>query len=336
MAEVSIIVPVYNVEKYLSFCLDSLVNQTFKDIEIICVNDGSTDNSAEVLEHYAGFDKRIKIINKENGGLSSARNAGLDIASGEYIYFLDGDDYIEPDLLEQGIKFFKDGIDLVAFNYRYVTPQGKNIAQSQFMPCRYDLDDPENKSRFICGFLLQYKIGWEAWNRIYRHEIIKQYKLRFENNTEIFAEDLYFCLCYCSHINSVKCIDSVLYNYVQRQGSIMDTDKKQVNIGRISRLGEAVYRHYIRYDDCKYLLNVFPAIFYCIIKVELDKVDRISPRNYPFLRNAVIKYVDNADFFALQISGLYECLSVLSPTYSYSFMAEQVCFFNYCLEKVKM
>ena len=110
----------------------------------------------------------------------------------------------------------------------------------------------------------------------------------------------------------------------------MDTDKKLVNVGRISKLGEAVYRHYMQYDDCQYLLDIFPAIFYCIIKVELDKVDRAFPRNFPVLRDAVVKYVDNVDFFILQISGLYRCLNVLSTTYSYSFIAEQICFFNYC------
>lgn len=330
MELISVIIPVYNIAQFIEKCLISVCRQTYHNLEIILVDDGSSDDSGKICERYRKKDPRIRVVHKENGGLSSARNAGLDIASGEYIYFLDGDDYIEPELLEQGMKFFKEGIDLVVFNYRWVTPDGKSITQSQFIPDRYDFNDPEKKSRFICNFLLSYKMGWEAWNRIYRREKIKQYGLRFENNKEIFAEDLYFCLCYCSHITSVQCIDSVLYNYVQRKGSIMDTDKKLVNVGRISKLGEAVYRHYMQYDDCQYLLDIFPAIFYCIIKVELDKVDRISPRNYPFLRNAVIKYVDNADFFALQISGLYECLSVLSPTYSYSFMAEQVCFFNYC------
>lgn len=329
MELVSVIIPVYNIAEFIEKCLISVCGQTYHNLEIIVVDDGSSDDSGTICDKYSKKDSRIRVIHKENGGLSSARNAGLDIASGEYIYFLDGDDFIDPDLIEQGIKFFKDGIDLVVFNYRGQT-EGKFITQSQFMPDRYDFDDPEKKSRFICNFLLRYKIGWEAWNRIYRNEIIERYELRFENNKEIFAEDLYFCLCYCSHITSVQCIDSVLYNYVQRQGSIMDTDKKQVNVGRISRLGEAVYRHYMQYDDCKCLLDIFPAIFYCIIKVELDKVDKAFPHNFPVLRDAIIKYIENYDFFATQILGLYRCIDILAPIYSYSFMAEQICFFTYC------
>ena len=95
MAKVSVIIPVYNIEKYLKKCLDSVTNQTFSDIEIICVNDGSTDNSLSILEEYAKKDNRIKIINKENGGLSSAWNAGLNEVSSEYVTFVDGDDWID-------------------------------------------------------------------------------------------------------------------------------------------------------------------------------------------------------------------------------------------------
>ena len=102
MPKISVIIPVYNVEKYLSRCLDSVCSQTFNDIEIICINDCSPDNSAEILQEYAEKDKRIRIINKEkNGGLSAARNSGFAVATGEYIYFLDSDDWIELDFLEK-------------------------------------------------------------------------------------------------------------------------------------------------------------------------------------------------------------------------------------------
>ena len=93
---VSVIIPVYNVEQYLSKCLDSVINQTFKNIEIICINDGSTDNSLKILNEYAMADKRIIVINQENSGVYAARNKGLQIANGKYISFVDSDDWIEP------------------------------------------------------------------------------------------------------------------------------------------------------------------------------------------------------------------------------------------------
>lgn len=102
MYKVSIIIPIYNVEQYLAQCLDSVINQTYKNIEIICVNDCSLDNSFRILDEYSKNDKRIKIINRENnGGLSAARNTGLDNASGKYIYFLDSDDWIDLDYIEK-------------------------------------------------------------------------------------------------------------------------------------------------------------------------------------------------------------------------------------------
>ena len=116
MPKFSIVIPVYNVENYLAECLDSVLAQTFKDFEVICVNDGSTDKSGEILKSYAQKDDRIKIIYKENGGLSSARNEGLKYVAGELCYFLDSDDYIESNLLEYAVKIFDNyEIDYFAF-----------------------------------------------------------------------------------------------------------------------------------------------------------------------------------------------------------------------------
>ena len=101
MPKISVIVPVYNVEKYLRECLDSIVNQTLQDIEIICINDGSTDGSAVILEEYAAKDKRIKILNQENKGAGEARNAGINSAQGKYLAFIDGDDFYCTDFCEK-------------------------------------------------------------------------------------------------------------------------------------------------------------------------------------------------------------------------------------------
>ena len=107
MPQLSVIIPVYNTENYLRECLDSIINQTFKDIEIICVNDGSTDGSLTILEEYAQKDNRIVVLHKPNGGLSDARNAGLDIMRGNYVSFIDSDDYITCDMIETLLKSAK-------------------------------------------------------------------------------------------------------------------------------------------------------------------------------------------------------------------------------------
>ena len=125
MPAISIIIPVYNVEKYLRRCLDSVKNQTFSDWEAICVNDGSPDNSAAILEEYASKDARFKIVNKENGGLSDARNAGMAVVTGDYILYLDSDDFIHPQTMEIAYALaMRDGTDIVSFTYdRIYRPQ---------------------------------------------------------------------------------------------------------------------------------------------------------------------------------------------------------------------
>ena len=118
MAKVSVIIPVYNVEKYLRKCLESVVNQTLKDIEIICVNDGSTDSSALILDEYARNDNRIKVYTQENQGQGAARNMALELAQGDYIAFVDSDDWLEVSALEELYKFITEkGAEAVVFDF---------------------------------------------------------------------------------------------------------------------------------------------------------------------------------------------------------------------------
>lgn len=125
MPAISVIMPVYNVEKYLPRCIDSVLNQTFQDWELICVNDGSPDGSAAILSEYANRDPRIKIVTKKNGGLSDARNAGMAVATGDYILYVDSDDFIHPQTMEIAYHFaVRDGSDIVSFTYdRIYRPQ---------------------------------------------------------------------------------------------------------------------------------------------------------------------------------------------------------------------
>lgn len=124
---VSIIIPVYKVEKYLSECLDSVVNQTYKNLEIILVDDGSPDNCGKICDEYAVLDRRIRVIHKENGGLCSARNAGIDIANGEWIYSMDSDDYIENDLIEIALNTaVSDNTDMCFLIMKYFLKHMQN------------------------------------------------------------------------------------------------------------------------------------------------------------------------------------------------------------------
>ncbi|MCL2596341.1 MAG: glycosyltransferase [Paludibacter sp.] len=211
----SIVIPVYNVEKYLEQCLQSLQNQTFTDFEVICVNDGSTDNSLEIINNFK-ISKQwdFKIINQKNGGLSDARNAGIRVAKGNYILFLDSDDWIAENALEI-LNNNIDNQDFIAFNGERFFEDGK-------------IETPDN------GILEEKLTGWEYYNkyalvtrkfhfvcvvlRLYRREFLIENNLFFKKG--IFHEDNLFTPICCYYAENVKVIPDILYFYRIREGSI--------------------------------------------------------------------------------------------------------------------
>lgn len=122
---ISVIIPIYNVEEYLKRCIESVLNQTYSDLEIILVDDGSTDHCGEICDSYCEMDGRVKVIHKQNGGLSSARNAGLEAAGGEYVGFVDGDDYIAEDMYDTLLTYMKDDVDITCCGRIYISANGK-------------------------------------------------------------------------------------------------------------------------------------------------------------------------------------------------------------------
>ena len=179
--KVSVIVPVYNVEKYLKDCLDSVVNQTLEDIEIICVNDGSTDNSLAILEDYAEKDSRIKIITQENKGLGGARNTGLYHANGEYISFIDSDDWIELNTFEELYNMSKNlDLDMLMFQMKVF-----NIETGEFIEDQYNNIDSIDDSfigtvfNYKDVFDVLFKIPHSSVNKLYKHSFLKKVNFKF-------------------------------------------------------------------------------------------------------------------------------------------------------------
>lgn len=205
MPEISIIVPIYNVEKYLHRCIDSILKQTFIDFELILVNDGSTDSSGTICDEYAAEDSRILVIHKENGGVSSARNAGLNVAIGKYIMFCDGDDWTEPIWIETLYKKAEEYPNMcIIANMWRVTGEKENYS-------------PIGKTSTTCAAKTYYDI-WEnsvsayTPNKIYRREIIENNNLRFDPAIKL-SEDLVFNLNYQSIIRDIQKNDKI-YMYV--------------------------------------------------------------------------------------------------------------------------
>lgn len=294
MPMVSIIVPIYNVERYLRDCIDSALAQTYRDYELLLVDDGSPDNSGIICDEYAGKDSRIRVIHKKNGGLSDARNAGLDAAQGKYVYFLDGDDSVAPDLLETVVPLMETGYDLVTFTFRGFYDDGTVFAPWPRECGEFTLGSPEMRKDFIHKILMQSRIGWEAWSRIFSRDIIEKYHIRFADNRKIFAEDLYFSLCYCAHVRQIRCINACLYNYRQRSDSIMHQETGKNNIVRIHQLAKAVQEHYLRCDDCEFLLEDFDFLHFQILMSQfIFQIQYIS--EYETFRGAVIESLSDWD-----------------------------------------
>ncbi len=219
MKTISVIIPVYNVEKYLVQSIESVINQTYKNLEIILVDDGSPDNSGAICDEYAKKDARIKVIHKQNGGLSSARNAALDVATGDYVAFLDSDDYLSLNAFEKCIETFsKTNADACIFSH-YTTDGINHTAHS--LPLEKDVyEDSEIRSIILPSFIGQ-KTATEQpllgfiWRQVFKRSIIDD--LRFRSEREYFAEDVVFDLEIYTKINKLSVINEPLlyYRYVE-------------------------------------------------------------------------------------------------------------------------
>ena len=215
MIDISIIVPIYNAEKYVEETIKSIIDQTLKNIEIILVNDGSTDGSKQICEKYLNLDKRIILINKENGGLADARNAGLKIASGKYIMFIDADDLYEPDSCEHMYKTIEEtNSDYVIGNYQMMDDDGKkwnNVAFDIDVYDEMELDLNDHKKSFFV-------MNSTAWNKIYRTEFLKQNDITFKVPAP--AEDSYFTLMCFTKAKKGFYTSKIIYLYRNSPNSL--------------------------------------------------------------------------------------------------------------------
>lgn len=214
----SIIVPVYNVQKYVSRCLDSLRRQTLDDIEIICVNDGSTDDSLEVVEMHAFCDSRIRVIDKQNGGLSSARNAGLEVATGRYILFVDSDDYLESNACEVIASIFESsGADVVTFGANRI-PQS---ASNQWTDACLTPKD-HVFSGFSTDLLFDEGSHPYIWRTSIKRRFLEESSLLFDEEVK-FGEDQVFYFDLYALSSKTVLSSKLLYNYqLSRKGSLME------------------------------------------------------------------------------------------------------------------
>lgn len=224
MKSISIIVPVYNVEKYLARCVESILNQTFKDFELILVDDGSSDKSGVMCEQYAKHDKRIKVLHKENGGLSSARNAGLEIAEGKYIGFIDSDDWIMTDMYQFLFDMTNEfHADIVQCGFRKVDEKGQVYNGDSRIECFATKQYTGREAiRQLYGDSQECQVNFLTWNKLYKSVLFSD--LRFSEGKN--NEDIIMTSKILTKTNIVVVNNKPKINYLQRDDSIMGVQRE--------------------------------------------------------------------------------------------------------------
>lgn len=293
---VSVIVAAYNIESYLPRCLDSLLAQTYRPLEIILVDDGSTDCTASICDRYGAVNGNIKVIHRKNGGLSAARNTGLDAASGDFIGYVDGDDWVEPQMYEDMLRAcLETGAQIAACVYREIGEGGEEISPSGK---RLELTMKEAMNLFL-GFDPRIRIYNSVWSKLFKREIIKD--IRFVEGKS--SEDIMYTTWALTKASKCVLLDEAYYNYVvDRSGSIMNVKLAErrlrdeipfwkEQIGYLYGLGEeelaekASYRFYRRLLDYyldfrKRKMKAAARQLTGIIKEEKDEIKRVYQNDF--------------------------------------------------------
>ncbi len=252
MTKVSFIIPCYNIENYISFCLDSVINQDYKNIEIICVNDGSTDKTEQILRSYQKFDNRIKVINQENKGQAAARNLGLEHVSGDYLHFLDGDDYVSPLLasktLELALKF---DTDIVFFNYLLY-----NMKTKIFSAFSSTITDSGKENKLLHRYELSnndiLNAGTTTCYRLYNTDFIKNNNIKFIEGMNY--EDAPFSIEALCRADKTAFSNLPLYIYrINRPDSIMTSgaDTKYLDAVKSLNIRDSILKDFCVYERYK-------------------------------------------------------------------------------------
>lgn len=301
--KISIIVPVYKVEKYIHKCIDSILAQTFTDFELILVDDGSPDNCGKICDEYAKKDKRIKVIHKKNGGLSDARNAGLEVAIGDYIGFVDSDDYIEHDMYEILYNICVNHNCEIASCSSIIHYSNKTIVNGGHGLKLYDKEEAMKT-------MLEGKLYDEVvWVKLFKRELFKY--IRFPAGK--IYEDTAVTYKLIDKSNRVGCIGEAKYNYIKRDGSVMDNAVKNIKLDGIDIYNDMYDFIKLRYpnlidlvalkfvNSCMVVLNLMinSGIFfrykkdYYIVAKKLNNKFKIAIKLKEYPRNVKILLILN-------------------------------------------
>lgn len=285
---VSIIIPVYNGEKYIERCLKSLIQQTYKNIEIIVLNDGSTDHTMQVLQKYQHMDERICVVDKQNTGVSDTRNQGLKLAKGDFVQFVDSDDWLPNDATEQLVGGMLQDCEMVICDYNRVVDN--NIIVKGHIP----EEGPISRTEFALYMMkapANYYYG-VLWNKLFRMDLIREHKLDFPEEID-WCEDLRFNLEYLQYVKRVYVLQKPIYYYVLTKGSLAQSRTDIVDNLRVRNFlfeqYKALYESLDLYDEHKLRIRSFYIDFARDKNKEIKMIEGIKKED--FSKEAVVEAV---------------------------------------------
>ena len=312
-ATVSIVVPIYNVERQLPRCVESLLAQTYKDLEILLVDDGSADSSGALCDDYAKQDRRIKVFHKENGGVSSARNLVLPQATGTYLLFLDGDDALDPDTVEKCVAAAEDGdFDVVCFGYHHYLEKATGavelLREDPKTPC--DLAKADLLSRF--SDLTRAGLFDFITDKLFRLSLIRENHLQFDSYFNMGGEDGVFMLGLLPHLSNLRVVGDCFYRYFRREGQSATLSFRKEKFDRYYKRLELTYA-FMKENDCldeSFLCEIFCSNILWVYDSLFSETCRLSfherkqflktafekPELYPGFAAAALSFATTQDF----------------------------------------
>lgn len=290
--KVSIVIPVYNVERQLKRCVDSVINQTYKNVEIILVDDGSTDDSGELCDQLEHIDDRIIVIHQENKGLSGARNSGMKNVTGDYVYFLDSDDYIEFDAIERlAERAISTNADIIIGNYSIVNEKNEITKRDSFSKEVFT-DGMWNSSGERFKYFFGRSYGTTAWNKLYRVNYLSGLNIEFERNDLIFAEDLLFNMKVFLNKPNIEMVNHYTYFYYKVSGSITTSYKPNL-AKRYMNLLESFYNYATKINKTKDAEDLIAYYTFTAIDNTCLNEYEYSDNRYKSLKENLLLYSNN-------------------------------------------
>lgn len=275
---ISIIVPVYNVEPYVEKCIESIINQSYKNLEIIIIDDGSIDNSGKICDKFAGIDSRIKVVHKKNGGSASAKNVGLKMATGYYLSFVDSDDFLEKNIYEHMVnQMIGNEADVIQCNYQ-------NLFVNRTTPViSTDREMVLNTSSYLKRFTFDWTCGL-LWNKLYKKELFDD--IFFEENRKI--DDEFFTYQGIMRAKKILLDPAIIYNYRHRESSVMlsDSSKHQILKDRIEFISKRRKRIIKKFPELQDVFN----IHYLNSLLLLSKDDGLTSNTAYMIKNLLNEY----------------------------------------------